>query len=207
MKDLYSSIASSYSSLAKLIFGQALFKAKVYFIEPSISKNLLIAGGGDGVDYQGFSTQLQGDYWEMSSSMLDLAKQNLEQSDLAFHLGDFGQSKKSGYDEVWLHFVLDTLPDLELVSFLKKVKALVKPDTLIHLVDFFPPQTLWQRVIQFAMMQFFRIAASHPRNDIPDYEHHLESLGFKKVKEKIWKKGWIRSQIWKIKDTFPPLSK
>lgn len=196
MKDRYSLFTPYYSFLANLIFGQRLFKAKRYFVHEVSSKNILIIGGGDGTDYRDLSEQLTGEYWELSDSMLAKAKNNLASSKLLFQLGDFCAKEKQ-YDEVWLHFVLDTIPDQELEKLMREIKKALKPEGLINFVDFFPPKKRLHRVLQFLQITYFKLVAKHRRNDLPDYEKLFNSFNFLKNKEKSWMHSWVKTQVWK----------
>lgn len=200
MKDSYGFIAPYYNRLAKLVFGNQLDLAKRSFISDLRKKKLLIIGGGDGKDYQNHQEELKGDYWELSQAMLQLAKKNLPKSSLDFHWGYFKQKENQTYDEIWLHFVLDTMLDLEIVGFLDQLKKSLAPRGKIFFVDFFQPTTLKNKVLQFFMISFFRIMAQHKRKNIPEYEEHFKRCLWEKEEEQIFLKGWIKAQLWKKSD-------
>jgi SAM-dependent methyltransferase len=198
VKDRYSFIAPFYSLLARMVFGTSQKEVKIAFAENLVLKKVLIIGGGDGLDYQGFAGQARGEFWELSEAMLTKAKKNLSESKLEFHLGHFEADFENKFDEVWLHFVLDTFTDFEFEKFLFELKSALKPESILYIADFFEPQSWNQRVIQFVMMQFFRVFTAHPRIDLPEYEQFLKQSGFKKFDELKKRKGWIRAQLWKI---------
>ena len=196
MKDRYSFIAPVYSLLAKLVFGTDLKKSKLAFITELNTKKLLIVGGGDGLDYRDFAKEMNGEYWELSSAMMDRAKKYLGESDLSFHLGQFKVNDQESFDEIWLHFVLDTMPDTDLEKFLIQAKQGLKEKGQIYICDFFPPQSFKQRTLHWLMLIFFRITTNHPRRDLPNYSSHLKRLGMKQKKEMTFRDGWIRSLLW-----------
>jgi hypothetical protein len=198
VKDRYSFIAPFYSSLARLVFGSSFKEVKTNFAGYLALKRILIIGGGDGLDYQGFSQQVQGEFWELSEAMLRKAKKNLSESKLEFHLGQFEVDSGTKFDEVWLHFVLDTFTDLGLEKFLFELKSALNSESKVYLADFFEPESRIQRVIQSIMIRFFRVLTAHPRTDIPKYDKFLKQAGFKKVKELKKRKGWIRAQLWQV---------
>lgn len=200
MKDDYSFIAPFYYQLAKLVFGNQLTEAKTCFSSSLEGKKILIIGGGVGLDYQPFQTQLTGEYWELSKSMLSKAKVNLKKSQLEFHLGYYEFQDGNQFDEVWLHFVLDTMTDEELDIFLDEIKKCITPTGQLYLADFFEPKTKFQQVLHKAMIQFFRWVTSHRRKNIPDYEKFFIEKGWKKTSEKGFLKGWVKAQIWAKKD-------
>lgn len=198
MKDHYSFLAPFYNRLSKLIFGDQLMQAKNYFAENLSKKRLLIIGGGDGLDYQDFQIQLSGEYWEISKAMLSKAKVNLAQSRLTFHLDFYQADIGELFDEVWLHFVLDTMNDQEIESLLGEIKESVKADGRIYLVDFFSPKYSYQRFLNLSMITFFRIVTKHKRVNIPAYEEILNKGKWKKNEEKEFLRGWVKAQVWTL---------
>ncbi len=197
MKDDYSFIAPFYNRLAKLTFGRKLWEAKNCFVSEVEGKKILLIGGGDGLDYLGKSKNLTGQYWEKSQGMLDLAKENLSESDLSFHLGEFRSEEKIFFDEVWLHFVLDTMNDHEISDLLNELAKVLKSNGSVYFADFFKPKSLWQKGIHQMMIQFFRVFAAHKRKNIPDYEKIFLQNNWKKSEEKSLMKGWVKAQIWR----------
>lgn len=198
MKDHYSFLTPFYNHLTKLVFGDQLKQSKTCFSENLAGKKVLIIGGGDGLDYQVFKDQLAGEYWEISRSMLQKAEANLKESRLSFRLGYFQAEKEKVFDEVWLHFVLDTMLDEEIISLLGQIRNSIKPDGRIYLADFFAPKNAIQRGLHRSMITFFRIVVNHKRASIPDYEEILLSQEWTKNSEIEFLKGWIKAQIWSL---------
>ncbi|PZX53200.1 class I SAM-dependent methyltransferase [Algoriphagus chordae] len=196
MKDHYSFLAPFYNQLSKLIFDDQLMQAKTYFVEDLSNKKILIIGGGDGLDYQSFQAQLSGEYWEISKAMLSKAKSNLGESGLSFHLGYYQVEKEGFFDEVWLHFVLDTMRDEEIANLLGEISKSITPGGRIYLADFFAPQNTFQRIMHRSMITFFRIITQHKRASIPDYEEILVADNWKKSSEKEYVKAWVKAQVW-----------
>lgn len=196
MKDHYSFLAPFYNRLTKLVFGDQLMLAKTNFAENLSRKRILIIGGGDGLDYQEFQDLLSGEYWEISQAMLSKAKINLAESDLTFHLGFFQATNEKEFDEVWLHFVLDTMKDKEISSLLGEIRKSVKPEGTIYLADFFAPKNLYQQFLNRSMITFFRIVTNHKRASIPDYERIFLVNNWKRNSEKEFLKGWVKAQVW-----------
>lgn len=194
--DAYRWIAPFYSRLSRLVFGDRLKESKTIFLKDLPAKRILIIGGGDGSDYEEMQKDLQGEFWELSVSMLDQAKENLENSDLSFHLGNFKSNQK--FDLICLPFVLDTMPDEELESFLFSFKKNLNPDGQVFMSDFFEPVSFRQKLLHQLMISFFRFSTGHRRNDIPDYELVFEKAGFKLSQEEKLMKGWVRAQLWEL---------
>lgn len=198
MKDHYSLLASFYNHLTKLVFGYQLKWAKNCFVQNLPRKRILIIGGGDGFDYKELQHQLSGEFWEISQSMLRLAEINLYNSQLNFQLGDFQAEEGNLFDEIWLHFVLDTMNDEEIVSLLREIKKSIQPEGRIYVADFFTPKDGFQRLVNRIMISFFRIVTNHKRVNLPDYEQLLQSNDWEKTMEEEFLKGWVKAQIWTL---------
>lgn len=160
------------------------------------AKRILIIGGGDGSDYVEMQNEIGGEFWELSISMLDEAKKNLENSGLSFHLGNFKSNQK--FDLICLPFVLDTMPDKELETFLFSFKKNLNSNGQVFMSDFFEPVSFRQKLLHLLMIRFFRLVTGHKRKDIPDYELAFEKTGFKLSKGKKLLKGWVRAQLWEL---------
>ncbi len=200
MKDPYSSVAPFYSFLVNLVFGSGLREAKLSNLGNRNLGKILIIGGGDGKDYKHLKLPMNGDFWEKSEAMLELAKKNLTNSGLNFHLGDFSKSDAKDYEEIWLHFVLDTLENDELADFLQTCRSKLSSDGKVYFADFYPPVSRWQKLVHGIMISFFRVSTGYQRKEVPDYDRFFTKIGFAKAKEKTLKKGWIRSSVLEIKD-------
>lgn len=194
MKDSYHRIAPIYSKLSRLVFGQSLNEANQWAMGQIKEQTVLIIGGGDGESYAQVAQDLRGEFWEKSEAMLKLAKKNLARSGLSFHLGDFDSGEKP--DFILLPFVLDTLRDEEMESLIQRLNNNLIPGGKVVMSDFFPPVNLFQKAVLKLMILFFRLATSHSRVDLPDYDGFFIRAGFRKMEEKTWRKGWIRCQIW-----------
>ena len=198
MKDHYSFLAPFYNSLTKVVFGQNLRLAKACFIKDLNEKRILIIGGGDGKDYQDYQKHLKGEYWELSSSMLQKSKSNLSKSGLTFNLGLYKTKPTQLFDEVWLHFVLDTMKDEEIVGLLEEARKSLSPAGRLYLVDFFKAKTPYQHFMTWAMISSFRILVKHKRTNLPDYEELLSRAKWVKSEEKHFLRGWVKSQVWAL---------
>lgn len=196
VKDHYSFLAPIYNSLTKLVFGDQLMLAKTCFVDQLATKKILIIGGGDGKDYKPLQEDLHGEYWELSSAMLQLAQHHLGKSQLVYYLGEYHFSAGKFFDEVWLHFVLDTMTDEEIGSLMNQIRASLKTGGRVYLVDFFEPKSTWQIFLNWSMISFFRLVANHKRKNLPDYVQILESANWKKVGRKEFLEGWVKSQLW-----------
>jgi hypothetical protein len=197
MSDAYGFIAPVYQFFSQLVFGMDIIRANQEFLDEFLDKKIVIIGGGDGFAYRKYSEKLKGDYWEKSSAMLGLAKKNLKNSSLKFHWCEFsGTQGKS--DLVCLPFVLDTMKDQDILSFLDLVKTSLGNKGHVLVSDFHQPENFTQRILEKTMIYGFRTLTGHERKDVPNIPQLMDLKGLVLSKEKSWRQGWIRSQLYKI---------
>lgn len=196
MPDAYSFLAPIYQPLARLVFGKDLIRANQAFLEEVEGKKMLIIGGGDGVAYRDFAANLQGEFWDLSPKMAQLAQRNLSGSGLQIHAGAW--HGKGKFERVFFPFVLDTLTDEEIVELLSQVQTCLTEEGKVVISDFFSPQTFLQNLIQHLMIFSFQILVNHPRKDLPNIPELMRFTGFKLTQEKVWRQGWIKSQCFEL---------
>lgn len=194
MSDDYGFLAPIYQPLSRLIFGKDLIDANLAFNDLARGKKSLIIGGGDAVSYRDWDADFSGEYWDSSSKMADLAKVNLAKTKLKVNCGKWPGHGK--FDVIFLPFVLDTIPGDEIGKIMMQVRSGLSTEGKIVVSDFFPPRTFFQSLIQLLMIFGFRTFAGHPRKDLPDIPGLMDQAGFRLVSEKIWRKGWIRAQVY-----------
>lgn len=185
--------------ISRLVFGSLIQEATTSYLSKIPNKSVIIIGGGNGLDFVPFQSQLEGDYWELSASMLRRAKENLCLSGLRFHLGDFSSHESGKFDWAILPFVLDTMNDREIIRFLNSVKSKLRAGGQILVSDFFQSQSFRQNLVQKLMIGFFNLFTHHPRRDLPAIEQLMNECGFQLLEEKSWEKGWIKAQIYSVR--------
>jgi hypothetical protein len=198
MSDAYGFIAPFYQFLSRLVFRRDIILANQEFLEDFLGNKIIIIGGGDGLSYRKFSEMLTGDYWEKSVSMLRLAKKNLKSSSLEFHLGEFSETQEKSA-LTCLPFVLDTMVNEEISALLEQVKNSLQTGGKVLVSDFHQAQNFYQQVLEKIMIYGFRALTNHARKDVPDIPRLMAEKGFELVKETTWRRGWIRSQLYQIK--------
>jgi len=199
MSDKYSFLAPIYQPLSRVVFGKNLIEANTAFSTLGEGKRSLVIGGGDAVSYRDWGKSYSGEYWDTSQKMTDLAKENLNQSKVAVHTGQWpGEGK---FDCVFLPFVLDTMPDQEIEKLIDQIGNSLNAGGKVILSDFFSPQTFYQKVIQRLMISSFRVFVDHSRRDLPDFERLFHPAKWIIADEKLWRKGWIRARVYMLEDS------
>lgn len=194
MSDAYGFLAPIYQPLSRLVFGRDLLDANQAFSVLGSGKKCLIIGGGDGVAYRDWGADYRGEYWDYSPKMAELAKQNLSRTRIQVNCGKW--PGRGEFDVVFLPFVLDTIPEQEIGKIILQIRLCLAPKGKVVVSDFFPPRTFNQMLIQQMMILGFRVLAAHPRRDLPNISQRMKQAGFSLRNEKIWRKGWIRAQVY-----------
>lgn len=195
MSDTYGFLAPIYQPISRVVFGKDLIYANQAFLEESRGKKLLIIGGGDGIAYRDLGKNIQGEYWDSSPKMAEIAQKNLYASGLKVNAGIWSGIGK--FDRILLPFILDTLSDAEIKNLLSQVKSSLSDQGQVLVSDFFEPVSFGQKLIQKAMIWFFRSFTAHQRKDLPLITQFFQDVGFELIEEKNWRRGWIRAQRWK----------
>lgn len=156
----------------------------------------MIIGGGDGVACLGYDKNPEGEFWDLSYKMTQLASENLKTSGLKTQTGAW--PGKGKFDRIVLPFVLDTLSDPEIQILISQVKSAILPQGKVIFSDFFVPVSFGQKLIQKSMIAFFQTFTAHQRKDLPAITQYFKSEGFERIEEKNWRRGWIRSPLWKL---------
>ncbi|GAB3231727.1 class I SAM-dependent methyltransferase [Algoriphagus aestuariicola] len=194
MSDDYGFLAPFYQPLSRLVFGKDLIAANSCFSSFAQDRHSLIIGGGDGSAYKDWDGRYTGEYWDTSAKMAELAGRNLKKSRIRVHCGHW--LGDGTFDVVFLPFVLDTLLDSEIDELVRQVHAALKPGGRVILSDFFTPATFFQRALQRLMLISFRLFTNHRRKDLPEYANYFDSDAWEKESSKVWRKGWIRAQLY-----------
>jgi hypothetical protein len=196
MSDAYGFLAAIYQPVSRLVFGRDLIDANQAFLEGNVERKLLVIGGGDGLAYRDFDENLKGEFWDLSPRMSQFASKSLKNSGLKVRAGTWPGTGK--FDRVFLPFVLDTMPDEEIMLLLSQIKPALLLHGKVVVSDFFEPVSIYQKLIQKGMIGFFRLFTSHQRRDLPELISLLQSANFELIQEKTWRNGWIRAQVWQL---------
>jgi ubiquinone/menaquinone biosynthesis C-methylase UbiE len=204
-------IAPHYRWLETLMFGNALQKARICWIN-SIPrpKRALLLGEGNGrflCELLRAHPQIDVDCVDASRRMLELTRARLEQwcpesrhSVRLLHYDVLDWSCSDSYDLVVTHFFLDCFERNELESIIAKIAAKAQEKATWLIADFTIPMgifarahaTLWLRT----MYAFFRITAQLKAKRLIDSSRYLESAGFARTSTKAFRWGLFKTDIY-----------
>jgi tRNA (cmo5U34)-methyltransferase len=202
--DRFNIIAGLYDKLARVVFGETIVAAQLFYL-PKISdcKNVLIIGGGTGLvalRVLEMYPQTKVTYVEASGKMIGLTqdKVNYFSDRITFIHGTEKSIPPSNfYDGVITHFFLDLFPDKELTE----VIATIKKSThgAIWLVtDFENDGKKWQRLLLWTMYRFFRITARIQAKWLPGWRTALREAGILELENTRFYSGFIVAGLFRV---------
>lgn len=182
MKNDFNRVAKWYQVIANLVFGAKLIQAqKINFDALQKGQKVLWVGGGDGelLKYIDAELNLEIDYVELSSQMIELASAkantlhvNFIQSDVLKHSGE--------YDVIILNFFLDCFTQEELPHVINHLASMLTSNGALTVTDFAPPKSSKDRLLLWAMHKFFRLFSN------------LESRALQPINKVIIENGFDR---------------
>jgi len=194
-------IAPVYDSLAFLVYGNNLIRAKKIFLQeiPARAQILLMGGGTGNIlnDLIEKNPEVHVDFVEPSTAMIRIAEKNLKEkfrSRVNFISGNH-LAIPSGvqYDAVTSFFVVDCFPQEDAIEFTTAITSSLKSNGLWLFADFFDTGKFHHRAMLWFMYRFFRTVAGIPASQLPDYAAIFRAVKFSVKEEKKFLNGLIRS--------------
>ena len=204
-------IAPHYRWLEKIVFGNALQRARTRWIDTiARPKRTLIVGEGDGrflCELVRAFPKIDVDCVDASEAMLQLARARLRRmhpesfSRVHFVCEDILQwSPRKSYDLLVTHFFLDCFPGRELQAIIAKLASAAEPGAVWLIADFTIPRKrfaraharLWLRM----MYTFFRATSGIAANELVDPTPYLDGHGFIQASENLSRGRMLRSDVY-----------
>ncbi|MBK5277499.1 MAG: class I SAM-dependent methyltransferase [Bacteroidia bacterium] len=200
----FNSIARHYDKLSRLVFGESLMRAQLYFlnrIDPS--SNVLVMGGGTGWWLKEFllkRPECNVCYVEKSVEMLKLAKAVCgDDQRISYRLGtEDSIIERNEFDAVITFCFLDVFSEVELGGVIEKIKLSAKADADWLVTDFINTR-IWHSILLFVMYRFFRVTTSLKIQQLPNWEDLLLRSNLIEIEQKLFYGGFIKSAIFKRK--------
>ncbi len=195
-------IAPFYTFLSRLIFGKNLDAAQLFYLDQiKPDDHILILGGGSGSLLQSLLTRnpkLRIDYIDISSNMLELAKQKAQHtSTINFILGTERNIPKSTYSVVITNFYLDMFTDNSLNRIINTIKVSLSKNATWLAVDFVS-EKWWQKVLLWIMYRFFKIVTGIEARQLPNWTSSLLDEGLVEISNKRFFRGFIKAAHLKL---------
>jgi spermidine synthase len=208
-------VARSYRLLESVVFGGALQRARVRWLdELETPQRALVIGEGDGrflSELVRHYPKLQIDCVEASAGMIELIKRRLrlariQTPSVNFIQEDFRHWTPTGsYDVLVTHFFLDCFDEKELEEIVPKIKAVLSPRGVWLLADFTIPRSGCRRVcaqlLISVMYAFFRAFAGLQTKRLIDPAAWLIASGLTCAGSELSLGKMVKSELWRKEST------
>ena len=195
-------VAPIYDRLAHLVFGSKLDLAQCTYLD-QIPENshVLILGGGSGSILEalgGLNKKMTVTYLDTSSEMIRLAKARkiFDQLSISFQVaGIEAIPHNSEYDVILTNFYLDLFDERTLKEVVQKLYHHLEAKGFWIVTDFYKTDRLSHKLLILTMIWFFRITSGIGSKELLPFEQYLNQCGLSKMKEKMFKNGMLKSQL------------
>ena len=177
-------VASFYDRLSRLVFQKSIEQASqqmVDWVKPG--SKVLILGGGTGKLLEQFKNNASIDYVELSTKMIEQAKNRACVGEVSFYNHDyllFESTKK--YDYIICPFFLDLFVPVELNKVINKIKEELTQNGKLLVLDFSPKNTGWFNLFLLqVMILFFRVFSGIKIKTYNNLFDEVEKEGFVSV--------------------------
>jgi ubiquinone/menaquinone biosynthesis C-methylase UbiE len=207
----FDSIAPYYRWIETIVFGNALQRARIYWIDAiPHPKRALIVGEGNGrflCELLRVHPKIDIDCIDASERMLQLTRSRVRRThpeSLAhvrfFHQNILNWSPRHSYDLLVTHFLLDCFESEKLELIVAKLAETARQNAVWLIADFTLPKehfarahaTLWLRV----MYAFFRLTARIKAKKLVDPTPYLEANGFIRTSMKLSRWRMLRADVY-----------
>ena len=199
----FDGIAKWYDRLAKLIFGDAIVKSQLHFLNelPEEGK-LLIIGGGSGwilKEVESHRPRLKIDYLEPSAKMMERSKaRDVNYTNVEFIIGTEADIPETIYDGIITNFFLDVFDEERLKEIMHHLKAKLSKDGIWLCTDFQETGKLYQRFLLKLMHLFFGLISNLDANVLFDFEIEFNKLSLYCLKKQTFYNGMIFSAVYRL---------
>lgn len=175
----FNSIAPVYDWLAQLVFGDAIWKSQIHFLnEIKPSDKVLILGGGSGKILESIPICQSIYFLEKSEKMLQLAKKRNVNQKISWLCEDFLiYHSEEVFDVIICPFFLDAFNEKNLELVINQIRKYLKSSGKLLVIDF-QIKKKWHAILVLAMYLFFRIVVSYNGKKLLNFSSLLEKKGF-----------------------------
>lgn len=210
MADKYKIIGPIYDFLSTIYSGRQIHKAKTAMnMDLKKGDKILFAGVGHGRDaIDAAQRGAQVTVVDLSATMLKNVEKNLKGHDFKYpirliHSDILAFDEVAEYDQVVANFFLNVFPEDFMVTVMKHLTTLVKPEGHFVVGDFHYPTgnvltKAFQNAYWYIAVGIFTIFAKNAFHKIYNYPKHIEALGFSIDKKQSFNVLMIPS-LWSIK--------
>lgn len=210
MADKYKIIGPLYDFLSTIYSGRQIHKCKIAMNDGlKQDDKILFAGVGHGKDaIDAAEKGLQVTVVDLSATMLKNLEKNIKGKQFKHpirlvHSDILKFDETEEYDQVVANFFLNVFPEDFMVTVMKHLTTLVKPEGSFVVGDFhYPKGNIFTRAFQnaywYVAVFIFTVFAKNAFHKIYNYPKHMESLGLKVEKTESFNVLFVPS-LWSIK--------
>lgn len=209
-------LARSYQLLETIAFGNALQRARAYWIDKiPAPKRVLIVGEGNGrflCQLLRSHPKIEIDCVDISQRMLELARTRVlktcaqSQERVRFlHQDILTWSPPDSYDLIVTHFFLDCFPREEVEQIVQKLARSAMPRAIWLITDFTIPLQRFARMHAKLLLQgmycFFQITARITASKLVDPAPYLRARGFHCMSFALLRAGMLKADLYRRGDS------
>lgn len=200
----YNNSAFFYDGLSRVVYGDALVKAQIYFL-PNIPANatVLIVGGGTGQILSDIakihSSGLSITYVEISARMTALSqKRNAGQNQIEFINQPIEQVEPNPiFDVIITPFLFDNFKEKNLAPLFAHIGSFLKPGGIWLNTDFQLTGKWWQQVLLQSMLLFFKILCGVESWRLPNVGRQFDRHSCKLIDQQTFYGDFIISKVYR----------
>lgn len=202
----FDKLAGIYDLLVKLVFGSALRKAQLHFLEelPQEGK-VLIMGGGSGWILEEISLRrprLTLTYVEASGAMLSRAKSRAVKNSVTFiHGNELMLPPGNKFDVLITPFFLDLFGPVRLLATVSLLDQALNRKGLWLFTDFHVPSAglrrIFAKTLIYIMYRFFRLLCKIDARKLPDFDQAFAVGNYSPSATHYYYVGMIRTMCLK----------
>lgn len=194
----FDSVAPFYDALAKLAFGNALYRAQTHYLDIiKQGDKVLIVGGGTGqiLKHEAFQKAASIDYVELSAKMIQRAEKHTSAlPQINFIQKNFFEHEGQ-YDLIICNFFLDCLDETHLTMGVSKLKNMLQSNGRLLVTDFKRTSRFSSRLLTRTMLFFFRVFSGLQAKTLQDIPNAIEQ-SFVKERAQEFRRGFIFSVLY-----------
>ena len=200
MKRGFDTIAFAYDRLTRIVFGKAIAKSQLHFLNRLETCNdILVLGGGTGWWMNDFLQTNSGariTFIDASQKMIGIAASRLNSKNrVEFIHGTHNKISHKKYDAVVLFYFLDLFSNEELPEVIITIRSRIKTQGLWLVSDFVNHQP-WHDSLLKIMYRFFKLVAGLSTQSLPEWQVHLRNQGLTQAEHITFYKGFIYSSVY-----------
>jgi ubiquinone/menaquinone biosynthesis C-methylase UbiE len=207
--DRFNWIAKYYDLLSGFVFGKAISRSQLCFLNSIPPRStILILGGGTGsilkplLDLNPSCKIL---YIEASGKMISLAKRRLGRPNFErirfIHGTESAIPAEMDFDVIITNFFLDIFSEAEVLRVAASLYKKLRTHGFWYVSDFVDEGKWWQKGVLCLMYRFFGETGSIDAMQLPGWQRILKSVGLRAVQDKDFYGAFIKSIVYKKTDS------